>query len=195
MNPLKHIFILVTLLVTLAFTVVTKESTSVVITPSSKLVINGKTNINSFTCEFNVLKLKNPIPIFYKKGANNMLFENTVLVLDNNCFDCGGKEINNDFQKLLKSHQFPQIHIKLHEITTALNNKDSLFARFDISIAGVTKSCTIPVELKQKEALFIKGLINLNISDFNLQPPKKVLGLIVVKDAIEINFQLQVKEY
>jgi hypothetical protein len=33
----------------------------------------------------------------------------------------------------------------------------------------------------------------LNLSDFNLEPPKKMLGLVVVDDAIEINLDLKIK--
>ena len=192
---MKKILFLLSIMSTLAFTAVITGSTSVLITSSSKLLINGKTNINNFKCEFNVLKLKNPIPVSFEKINDVIVFDNTALVLDNTCFDCGGKGINNDFQELLKSDLYPQTRIKLKEICKGINNKNDVLALLDISIAGVTKSYRIPVKLKDEEALLIEGVLNLDICDFNLEPPKKALGLIVVKDNIEINFQLAVKEY
>lgn len=179
---------------TLAFTVVITGSTSVLITPSSKLYIKGKTNINSFTCQFNVLKFKKPIPVFFQKIDDKIIFDNTTLVLDNICFDCGGKRINSDFQELLKSELYPQTLIKLKEISKGVDDENKIFALLDISIAGVSKSYRMPVELKGEETLLIEGVLNLNICDFNLEPPKKALGLVVVKDTIEINFQLVVKK-
>ncbi|SFZ92427.1 hypothetical protein SAMN05428642_102718 [Flaviramulus basaltis] len=192
---MKKILFFVSILATLAFTVVRIGSTSVLITPSSKLLIKGKTNISNFKCEFNVLKLKNPIPVFFEKIDDRIVFHNTTLILDNVCFDCGGKGINNDFQDLLKSEIYPQTLIKLKEISQDSSNENQILAMLDISIAGVTKSYQMPVELKGNESLLIEGVLNLDICDFNLEAPKKALGLIVVKDIIEINFQLVVKEY
>lgn len=192
---MKKILFFVSLIAILAFTVVKVGNTSVLITPSSKLLIKGKTNITNFKCEFNVLKLKNPIPVFFEKIDDKIVFHNTALILDNVCFDCGGKGINNDFQDLLKSKIYPQTLIKLKEISKDRNDENQILALLDISIAGVTKSYQIPVELEEDDALLIEGVLSLNICDFNLEPPKKALGLIVVKDIIEINFQLIVKEY
>lgn len=193
-NITKRLFIIF-VISTLAFTAVVTGNTSVLITPSSKLLIKGKTNINSFKCEFDVTKLKKPIPVFFLKIKDKMVFDNTVLVLENSCFDCGGEAINNDFQELLQSDIYPKTQIKLREICRDDIDKNNVLASLDVSIAGVTKPCIIPVKLKGQETLLIEGLLNLNICDFNLEPPKKALGFIVVKDIIEINFQLEVKEY
>ncbi|MCF7561434.1 YceI family protein [Sabulilitoribacter multivorans] len=195
MNNVKKILLLISIMLTLAFSVVLTGNTTVLITPESKLLIKGKTNINSFKCEFDILKLKKPIPVFFQKIDDKMVFDNTVLVLENNCFDCGGKAINSDFQELLKSDVYPNTQIKLKEICKDANNKNKVLAFLDITIAGVTKSCSIPVQLKGEETLLIEGVLSLNICDFNLEPPTKALGLIVVKDMIDVNFQLVVKEY
>ena len=53
-----------------------------------------------------------------------------------------------------------------------------------------SKSYFIPVELKDDKIINVSGALNLNICDFNLEPPKKALGLIVVSDIIKINFDL-----
>ncbi|MDO5972472.1 YceI family protein [Flavivirga aquimarina] len=168
---------------------------SVVITPSSQLVIKGKTNVNSFKCQYNILKLNKPIPVFFKRHKAKIIFNKTTLVLENADFDCGGRGINTDFQELLKSETHPQIRIKLKEISKDLKDENLVNALLDLELAGVTKSYVIPVELEGEDILVVKGVLCLNIRDFNLEPPKKALGLIVVEDLIEINFQLKVKEY
>lgn len=192
---MKKILFLVYVLATLAFTVVIEGSTSVLITPSSKLLIKGKTNINTFKCQFDILKLKKPIPVFFKKINDKMVFENTTLVLENDCFDCGGKGINNDFQQLLKSDMYPETLINLKEISIDNTSENTVQALLEIRIAGVTNACKVPIKLTGEDTLLVEGVLNLNICDFNLEPPKKALGLIVVKDIIEINFQLVVQEY
>jgi YceI-like domain len=192
---MKKILFFISVLTTLAFTSTFVGSTTVIITPSSKLLINGKTNVNSFKCLYNVLKLNKPIPVFFKEHQDKIIFEKTTLVLENANFDCGGTGINNDFQELLKTETYPQIFIKLKEISKDPNNKTMVQTLLDLEIAGVTKSYTIPVQLVGDDIMSIKGILSLNIRDFNLDPPKKALGLIVVKDTIEIDFQLMVKEY
>jgi hypothetical protein len=190
---MKKILFFVFIITTLAFTIL--GSTSVLITPNSKLIVKGKTNINNFECQFNVLKLKNPIPVIFEKTGDKIVFDNTMLVLDNSCFDCGGKGINNDFQELLKSDLYPQTIIELKGINKKNHIENQIQAILNISIAGVTKPYLIPIELEGGETMLIKGILSLNICDFDLEPPKKALGLIVVKDTIEINFQLLVKEH
>ncbi|MGE5944498.1 MAG: YceI family protein [Flavobacteriales bacterium] len=191
---MKKLLIFISVLTSLAFTDTLVSKTSVIITPNSKLLIIGKTNVNSFKCQYNVSKLNKPIPIIFKKHGKKISFEKTTLILDNINFDCGGSGINNDFQELLKTKSYPQIFINLKEIIKDSNNENLIKALVDLEIAGITKSYTVPIELNNEGTMSIKGVLALNIRDFNLEPPKKALGLIVVKDVIEINFELAIKK-
>src|SRR5690606_27784274 len=164
------------------------------ITPNSKLLIIGKTNVNTFKCQYDVLKLNKPITVSFKKRGNKINFDKTTLVLDNINFDCGGIGINNDFHELLKTKSHPQVLLKLKEINKDPNNESIVQALVDLEIAGITKSYEVPVTLRENGIMFIKGVLALNIRDFNLEPPKKALGMIVVKDVIEINFELAIKK-
>src|SRR6056300_1339029 len=119
---MKRILFFISSFMMLAFTTTYVESTAVVITPSSELVINGKTNVNSFNCEYDVLSLKKPIPVSFKRINNKIVFEKTTLVLNSACFDCGGSSINADFQELLKSGTYPEIYIDLKEISADSND-------------------------------------------------------------------------
>lgn len=171
------------------------KNTSVVITPKSKLVVKGKTNVNTFDCAFNIQELKNPIPVFFEIKNNKMVFSKTELVLENACFDCGNKGINKDFQELLKSKKYPQIFLKLNELEK-IDKKDSfLQATIQLEIAGITKQYQIPVTLDGENDLFVKGLLELNIRDFNIAPPKKFFGIVSVNEIIEIGFQLLIREH
>ena len=192
---MKKIVYLISILLLLAFTnrgVV--KNTSVIITPKSKLVVKGKTNVSTFNCIFNVKELKNPIPVFFEITNNKMVFKKTELVLENACFDCGNKGINKDFQDLLKSKTYPQIFLKLKELEKIDEENSFLQATLELKIAGVVKQYQIPVKLEGENDLFVKGLLVLNICDFNITPPKKLLGIITVNETIEIDFQLLIEE-
>lgn len=192
---MKKLLFFISVLTLFAFTNRFVKSTSVVIDSKSKLVINGKTNVNTFRCKYDILKLNKPISVSFKRVNNKIVFDKTVLVLGTDCFDCGGIGINSDFQKLLKSETYPEIHINLKEITADIEKSKQLKALLDLEISGVTNTYSIPVKLKDQGTLTVEGDLTLNIRDFNLEPPKKALGLIVVKDTISINFHLNIKEH
>jgi hypothetical protein len=172
-----------------------EESTSVLIIPSSEIVIKGKTNVNSFDCQYNVLKLKEPIPVNFKRYNDKIIFDKTVLALESAHFDCGGSGINSDFNKLLKTKTYPKVFIELKEISKDTENDKLINASVNVEIAGIVKPYIIPVKLQGDEILNIEGILSLNILDFNLDPPKKALGIIIVKEIIDISFHLQAKEY
>jgi len=191
----KKLILFVFIVMALAFT--SRDSaiknTSIIISPESSLLVRGTTNVNTFTCLFDIEKLKNPIPVVYHMENGKMQFNKTALILDNVCFDCGGKAINNDFQKLLKSDKNPQILLFLKELSN-VENKEDTHAVIEIQMAGITKTYRIPVKIKKNNKLLITGDLALNLSDYNIVPPKKFLGMITVDDKIEIFFQLAVRE-
>ncbi|MDO7171725.1 YceI family protein [Mariniflexile sp. AS56] len=191
----NRILFFISVLTVLGFT--TRDSSlkkaSVVITPESSLVVQGKTNVSTFSCAFNTNKFKNPMQVFYELDGGNMVFSKTALILENNCFDCGGNAINKDFQKILKSNKHPQIILLLKEIIPA-ENKMNVQASITIEIGGVTKGYKIPIKIKNVDGLLISGDLDIRLSDYNLETPKKLFGLIAIDDTIEINFQLMVRE-
>ncbi|MEL0454659.1 YceI family protein [Flavobacteriaceae bacterium SZ-1-7] len=168
-------------------------STEVNIEPESSLFVKGTTNVNTFKCIYNVTKFKNPIPVNYHLENGKMVFNKTVLVLNNNCFDCGGKAINNDFQDILKSHQYPQINLVLKEIKS-LEESTNVEVFVDIEIAGVKRPYVIPVNLNEQDNMFINGHVDICLTDFHITAPKKFFGLISVDNEIEIEFKLVVQE-
>lgn len=192
---IKRIVFLISIVTALAFT--TRDSTikriSVIITTESSLVVRGTTNVNTFSCVFNINKFKNPIQVNYHVEGGKMIFNKTALVLDNNCFDCGGEGINSDFQKILKSDKYPQITLFLKE-TTLFENKLDVQASINIEIAGIVKGYKIPIKVKKNNDMLITGDLAISLYDYGLEAPKKMFGLISVDDTIEIFFQLAVRE-
>ncbi|OUR92331.1 hypothetical protein A9Q87_07565 [Flavobacteriales bacterium 34_180_T64] len=192
---MKKIVLVLIVFTALAFTKrANVNTTSVLINAESQLLINGKTNINSFKCEFNISQIKNPIPLNYEVINDKIVFTNTKLILDSYCFDCGSKGINQDFRALLKSNEYPQIQLRLKEIRKSKTNPLIVTALLELHIAGKSKSYYTPLSLDETDGICVSGLLKLNITDFDLKAPKKALGLIVVSDAIEIDFLMNFRE-
>lgn len=167
------------------------QKKSIQILPESKLTITGDTNINEFLCAYNTSLIPQTGNMKFTGNPEEIRFENAILKLDNKGFDCGNKAINKDFQTLIKSNEYPEIELELKELCFKTNNQ--AIALITISIAGKQKDYKVPVIIKENPVAQYAGKLKLDINDFNLIPPKKLFGLIVVKEDIEINFNLIVE--
>ena len=92
---------------------------------------------------------------------------------------------------MLLTDKYPEIKMKLKNIELPREEKDSITTQLDFTISSITKSFEVLVAYKkEKNTINFNGLVTINIEDFNLQPPKKVLGLIKVKNNINVEFNL-----
>lgn len=168
---------------------------------SSVLKVNGKTNINTFSC---FLQKKFPKgSFFYKTNPDTSVvrFDNTELKIPTKEMDCGKKVINKDFYKALEADEFPFIIIELKEVINQdynasedLDNQDFFLIKTTITITNVSRSISIPVHIIRRDSFnfMVSGSINIQLSDFGIQAPKAMMGLIKVKNAIDIEFDLEI---
>src|SRR5690625_3027818 len=161
------------------------------ILPGSSLSITGDTNITDFSCGYDMGLLDPSYRVNYLESEGVIHFRNTVLKLRNRGFDCGSRGINNDFHALLQSDQYPVIDLKL--LSVEVQDGQRARATVAIRIAGLVREYQIPVQLfpeqqkEQEQNRQIARQLQLNISDYDVKPPKNVFGIIVVKDDMQIN--------
>lgn len=191
---MKNALLLVMLMFLSAFTNAQEKysNATIKILSESKLNITGDTNISPFTCVFDTGYLKKAQNINYSGNRSNLKFKDAVLTLDTKGFDCGNRRINKDFHELIKSDRYPKIYLELKEIK--MQPKDVAVAKALITIAGIQQEYDLPVTIVEGKVAHYTGKLKLDIRDFNLEPPKKLFGMIVVKDDIEINFNLVVQK-
>ncbi len=161
----------------------------VLITKESFLYIKGTSNINTFTCVYDAATLSRKVIVSFTQNNNATHYKNVKLQLRNSGFNCGNRGINNDFHDLLKTDAYPNIHFELLQTVDKGNTIEALVA---IEIAGIERRYTVPVETNGELAP-IEGLLCINITDFGLTPPKKMMGMIVVREDIEIVFGFDLK--
>ncbi|MDT8347308.1 MAG: YceI family protein [Flavobacteriaceae bacterium] len=183
----QRFFFIAVLLVCMSFNTsdTNEDNLFVKITKESYLSIKGKSNVNSFHCDYNTYMLEQEVFLTYRKNANRILFDDAKLELKNTGFDCGNKMMNKDFHKLLESEKYPNISFKLLEV---IPHNEVFDARVAIQIAGVTNEYIFAVALNNSVEC-LDGLLCINITDFGLEPPKKLLGAVVVKEDIEVHFK------
>lgn len=163
------------------------NKTKVKFTSKSEVIIKGKSNVNSFECNYNTNYLsKETIEIELIKENTKFIVKGATIKIKSDGFDCGNKMITKDFKTILKSEDYSHIIINLKEL---VENKSNYTAKIEVTIAGLKKEYSLPVTYNSK-SLNVKGLLKLNIKDFNLKSPKKLLGMIKVNDNVEIDFNL-----
>ena len=168
------------------------QKRNIKVLPSSELTIIGDSNIAAFQCEFDNSYLEDSQNITFTQNGSKIEFTGAVLILNNKGFDCGSKGINRDFHDLLQSDDHPRILLDLKEVILSSPTKGT--ARVGITIAGKERFYELPVAIKNAAIAEFKGKLHLNIKDYGLEAPKKLFGMIVVKDEIDIQFNLQVKK-
>lgn len=162
---------------------------------TSTLRIEGSSNINSFGCDIVGYYLQDTIYCSDEFSANQPVSLKGSLEIDILKFNCHNDLITSDLRKTLKANEYPVLTIRflsLERFPVLQSNRDCLKGCVEIELAGVCKRFLIDYSFINCGAstFQLNGCKNFCFSDFNLTAPKKLAGLIKVKDNFTVNFQL-----
>jgi polyisoprenoid-binding protein YceI len=104
-----------------------------------------------------------------------------------------GSTMNNKTYKALKSDQFPAITFLLTDPLALLApgvSSHSVAAKGKLTIAGVTKPVTIPIKISEdaNKKITIVGSQEVKMTDYGVDPPTALFGVLKTGDAITISF-------
>lgn len=147
----------------------------------NSVVINGWTNVGTFKCVNTDFAKSQTIYSFAGASLPNIPLE----VVD---FDCKNKIMTADFRKTLNSAKYPNLTIKFINFTKLKNNRFT--ALVEVKMMNVTK--TYNIEFSEYQGS-LAGNKRLSFSDFKIVPPKKMGGMVYVKDEIDLFFSLAIR--
>ena len=162
-----------------------------VIERNSTLAIDGSSNINKFTCDIREYVKTDTLRSVNDLARRKFIFQNSHLSVDIKRFDCHHKYITSDFRKMLKSDDYPQLVIRF--ISLDEFHKDGIVKGLvEIELAGKRKRMEINYNCSHIGAnqLRLQGVKLMKFSDFELEAPKKIGGLIRINEEIVVNFNL-----
>ncbi len=178
-----------------------------VIQDESELHIDGSSNVNQFSCVCLCYEKNRPHTFQVEPGdpQGTVYFDGTVLKLRTERLDCGHRGINGDLYNTLEANDHPYIEIELLQARqqgavslTSAGQSVPLEAVTAITIAGVTRKIKMDVQGRRlaPDRYRFTATHDLFMSDFQLEPPRPLFGLVKVDDRIQINFDLiiEVKE-
>lgn len=169
-----------------------------IVLPASKLSIDGKTNVNSFTCA--IAKYYGTDTLVLHEGGKNVrpVFVKGSVGLDASTFDCGMAIMTSDFRKTIKSDVYPAIvidFISFERNPSYKQGQENFIGILKISLAGNTKlfevNCSI--ETQPSGLIHLKGGRQFTFTDFGLKPPTRMMGTIKVQEELHVKFHLVLK--
>jgi hypothetical protein len=173
------------------------EAKKWVINENSSLTVNGSTNINKFSCEIPSCDKTDTLTIGTGKNGRDVVLTGDV-VLSIKSFDCHNSAMTRELRKTLKESEFPTLCITFLSLNTlpelSLQPKP-ITGLVDINIAGVRKRFEVSYRITEdaKKVIQLVGSREINFSDFNLVPPRKLGGMIQTKDKLSVEFHLMMK--
>lgn len=167
-----------------------------IVQPSSKIMIDGKTNVNTFRCAITQYTGTDTLVLQEGGARRRPVFLKGYVGLEAARFDCGMQMMTHDFWDAIKYKEYPVVSItfiSFERIPQLSSGKDTFNGKMQISLAGVNKPfeivCTIEVE--ESGIIHLKGGRNFTFTDFNLVAPTRMMGLVKVENSIDVKFHLQ----
>jgi len=176
-----------------------QENLKMQVLDESRLYLEGKTNINQFSCNCTEKFPAKEIQFNSTPENKTAHFDKTEMEITTTKLDCGKKAINKDLAEALKAEQHPKIKLELCSLTfpEAAHSEawQKVKAETFLTIAGTTRTVNMMVQARQsgQNEYQIKASKELKMTDFGIDPPTALLGLIKVKDDITLHFDLAVR--
>jgi hypothetical protein len=166
-----------------------------VVEKSSTLNVSGSSNVNSYNC--GIQGYYRPDTIYcYNGNVNSAVQLSGCLNVDVLSFNCHNSVMTKDLRKTLKAKQYPYLSITFLTLDKLPDTqKDRVInGSIMIDLAGTRKIYRLPfVFSKQKgEGFQMIGKKTFNFSEFKLEAPVKLGGMIKVKDEFNVEFRLMI---
>jgi len=182
------------LLMTLA-SPVSRAQTHATLLDDSRLWIDGSTSVNTFTCEAGDLAGD---ALFYEADSLGAGLSDAEVAIPVSEFDCGKARMNRDLHEALKAEDHPLIRFRLTDLMPAEDAGNRKFrVRGMMDIAGESRSVQLDLdgERLSDNTWRATGGVALRMSDFGIDPPTALLGLIQAHDDISVRFDLRALTY
>lgn len=115
---------------------------------------------------------------------------------------CGNRAMERDLRNALRHHEHPEIVFRLVDLHSATSRRESNQRVYtvdlvgELSLAGVTrrKSMTLDVRRANSGRIVATGALDLSMTEFSVNPPVALLGLVRARDDLSASFFLVLAE-
>lgn len=156
----------------------------------SRFWIDGTSTMGRYTCEADaVMGSGRVLPAGRSVEAE--------VIVPTAAFDCGNPRMNRDFVDALQAEQHPTIRFRVDRAEILDANPApgawvNVRATGTLRLAGVERPITLDAEGQRLPdgRVRIRGRHPLKMTDFGVEPPTGLLGLVRARDAVVARFDL-----
>lgn len=157
----------------------------------SSLHIEGKTNVNSFTCSLDTITEKETLIAIERKEKNLCVFFPNQIKISVMDMLCENNIMTKDLQKTLEAETYPFISINFINLRN-LGTTDECEASFWLTIKEKRKLVKATCQkIYNPNQPTLEGSTNISFSEFGIEAPEKFFGAVSVKDTLTISFMLR----
>lgn len=172
---------------------------------NSRLWIEGRSNVNTFECmaqEYIAEAILPAVssPEFVDPELPDLNIQDNVTItvgIKVDGFECGRSRMNRDLKEALNSAEFPEITFILKN-ASALSIPENPDDGFDIEVEGSLRVAGVTRDIKfQSKGYYMNdgriraiGSKSIKMSDFNVEPPTALLGMVKAEDELNVRFDL-----
>ncbi len=164
---------------------------------NSNLQVQGSSNVNRFTCSINSIGACDTLNANGTAGGPVAL--RGCIKMNVMSFDCHNGLIQKDLRKTLKAEEYPKMTIRflsLKKMPGLTRQPETISGWVEVELAGAKKVMEINYGFQTNAAghILLNGARKFCFSDFSLEPPRKMAGLVKIRDEFDVQFQLVLKK-
>lgn len=193
------------------------ETTRLVATAPSKLVLEGSSNVTGWRCSGTSLEARMDVaaPLHHINAVIDRVEDGDIgrwmsnpaaakfpqptfhLRIPVTTLRCGNARMERDMYRALRSDVHPAIEFRFHRLAGGVNHdidKGTYTAKIvgSLSLAGSTREITVDVEARRlaPDRFALRAMLPLRMTDFRITPPTALFGAIKAHDDLRVRFDL-----
>lgn len=175
-------------------------SPAMALAPESRLWLEGSSNVNRFTCRAEGLgrsiQVGEPSEVWEITGLPEPL-QRIQLGVPVRSLRCGNRRMDRDLYRIMRTDEFPLMTFRLwtyHPMPPPSAGDFTVKAVGALGLAGRENLVVVTVRIERRSdgTVWVRGSKALRMSDFGIEPPSAMLGLIRAHDQVVVRFDFLV---
>jgi polyisoprenoid-binding protein YceI len=175
------------------------QNTQLTVHPKSHFWIQGRATGLSFTCRVPQVdgRATLHLPDDSLAASADEAQTEVIVTVPVKAFDCGRDGMTRDLQETLNMEDHPQIRFELiHATVTSETDTSAQWRRVEVlgalTIAGTKRLTRLHAAGRalDENRFRVRGCHPIRMTYYNVEPPAKALGLVKVKNRVEVQFDL-----
>jgi polyisoprenoid-binding protein YceI len=167
--------------------------------PTSRLWVDGTSNVRSYSCKAGEINLKaqaSAPDLGHAVVAGGKAVITVMLKVPVEKLDCANGTMNEHMRNAMKEKEHADIEFRLESYDLAKSADSAAITLVGtLTIAGTAKPITMPAVAHDagNGVLRVTGGYEFLMSQFGVKPPSLMMGLMKVRDKVNVHFDLLLK--